>query len=256
MASVRVLLVRAPGTNCDVETAHAWQLAGAQTRTVHLNDWVESPGLLDGFDIVTFPGGFCYGDDVSAGKILATELRLFLADGLRQHVALGGLILGICNGFQVLVKAGLLPGAGIEPGRVTLAWNTSGRYEDRWVYVKGGGGRCRFLDGEALMHVPVAHAEGRLAAMDASVVEQLHREDRVALQYVDAEGRCGEYPVNPNGSVGGIAGLTDETGQILGLMPHPERHVHQVQHPCWTRSAGEREGDGLRLFRAAVRSFG
>ncbi len=252
MAKVHVLIVCAPGTNCEFETAHAWQLAGATTRIVRVDELIADPGLLDGSQILTVPGGFCYGDDIAAGKILAAEMNLFLADALRAFVDAGKLILGVCNGFQVLVKMGLLPGGRLGDVAVTIASNTSGRYEDRWVYIKPSATRCHFIDGDALIYAPIAHAEGRVVTRDEATLADLDREGHVAFTYVDAEGREGPYPVNPNGSMGSIAGLTDKTGQVLGLMPHPERNAHLTNHPRWTRLPKDREPDGLRLFKTAV----
>lgn len=254
MANVDVLIVCAPGTNCELETAYAWELAGAGTRIVRADELIADRGMLEGFQILTVPGGFCYGDDIAAGKILAAELNLFLSDALRAFVSAGKLILGICNGFQVLVKTGLLPGEGLSEGSVTIAFNTSGRYEDRWVYLKPGAGRCHFIDGEQLLFAPIAHAEGRIVAKDDEALKALQGEGRVAFTYVDAEGRegSGAYPVNPNGSMGSIAALTDATGQILGLMPHPERNIHLTNHPQWTRLPRDREPVGRRIFQTAV----
>lgn len=252
MANVRVLVIRAPGTNCELETVHAWELVGGRVQLVHVNALIDKPGLLTDAQILTVPGGFCYGDDISAGKILASRLELFLSDSLRDFVAAGKLILGICNGFQVLVKTGLLPGGAMSDGAVTLGFNRSGRYEDRWVHVKRGDGKCLFIDDEGLMHLPVAHAEGRIVVKDAATLERLDEGGHLAFRYVDEHGQCGAYPVNPNESAGSVAGLTDETGQVLGLMPHPERNIHLTHHPCWTRLSRDRRPDGLRLFETAV----
>ncbi len=252
MAKVRALIVRAPGTNCELETAHAWEAVGAEARIEHINAVLEQPRMLDESQILTFAGGFCYGDDVSAGKILATEVRLYLADALRAYVSAGKLVLGVCNGFQVLVKTGLLPGGELGSSAVTLAFNTSGRYEDRWVHLAPASDRCRFVDDEGLLYAPVAHAEGRVLVRDDDTVAALNDGGHVAFRYVDAEGQPGGYPVNPNGSVDDIAGLTDATGQVLGLMPHPERNAHVTNHPEWTRLQRDRKPEGLRLFAAAV----
>ncbi|MEE9296766.1 MAG: phosphoribosylformylglycinamidine synthase I [Phycisphaerae bacterium] len=256
MSDVSVLILRAPGTNCELETAHAWEQVGARTRSVHINVLLGQPSLLSEVQILTIPGGFSYGDDVSAGKIMASAIDTFLSGALVDFVAAGKLILGICNGFQVLVKTGLLPGGTFGKASVTLAFNTSGRYETRWVHLKPVSGRCRFVDGEGLLFLPVAHAEGRVVACDEQIVERLNQRGHVAFRYTDEQGRPGPYPVNPNGSVDSIAGLTDQTGQVLGLMPHPERHVHFTHHPFWTKSPKDRAPDGLRLFQAAVASLG
>jgi len=253
MAKVDVLIVRAPGTNCELETAHAWEFVGARPSIVHIDQLIRRPDLLGGAQIVTIPGGFAHGDDISAGKIFALDLTLFLRDHLRAFVARGNLVLGICNGFQVLLKAGLLPGAPFD-SEVTLAANTSGRYEDRWVYIAAEDVASPFVS-PGLMYVPVAHAEGRVAAADDGTVARLKSAGRVAFRYVDEGGRCGDFPVNPNGSMGSIAGLLDETGRVLGLMPHPERNVHLCHHPSWTRLPRDRRPDGLRLFQNAVSSL-
>ncbi len=255
MARVRVLIVRGPGTNCELETAYVWEQVGAQVRTMHINAVRGDPAVLADAQVLTLAGGFCYGDDVSAGKIMAMEMKLYLSDALREFVAAGKLILGICNGFQVLVKTGLLPGDAFGDGLATLAFNSSGRYEDRWVHLAPENGRCRFLDGDGLLYMPVAHAEGRVVAKDDATVSRLREGGYVAFRYVDERGESGLYPINPNGSVGGIAGLTDDTGQVLGLMPHPERNSRLTHHPHWTRLPRDREPDGLRLFRAAMASL-
>ncbi len=259
MRSPRVLILRTAGTNCDEETAHAWELAGARAERVHVGRLIERPDLLGTCEILTIPGGFSYGDDVSAGKILALQLVHHLAGALEGFLAAGKLILGICNGFQVLVKAGLLPGAGPAAGArssrqtVTLAINGSARFEARWVHLKAGPRGCAFLPPGEILAMPVAHGEGRLVAADGAVRRGLEEGGHVALTYCDALGRPGPYPVNPNGSELDIAGLTDAGGRILGLMPHPERHVHAAQHPEWSRGPRGRE-DGRVIFETAVRA--
>ncbi|NOT00825.1 MAG: phosphoribosylformylglycinamidine synthase I [Phycisphaerales bacterium] len=252
MAAVNVLIVRAPGTNCELETAFAWQLVGARTRIVHIQALLENPEMLNEVQVLNVAGGFCYGDDISAGRIMATELMLGLSDALKSFVDAGRLVLGICNGFQVLVKTGLLPDGNSTATGVTLAFNASGRYEDRWVHIKACSNRCRFAPADEILYVPVAHAEGRIVMDDPSALDALRRGGHIAFQYVDERGQSGDFPINPNGSMGAIAGLTDRTGQVLGLMPHPERHVHFTHHPCWTRLSRDRTPDGLKLFRAAM----
>jgi len=259
MRRPRVLVLRTAGTNCDGETVHAWELAGARAERVHVRRLIERADLLEACEILTIPGGFSYGDDVSAGKILALQLIHHLAGPLQRFLAAGKLILGICNGFQVLVKAGLLPGSAPDAGplaprqTVTLAINQSARFEARWVHLKAGPRGCAFLPPGEVLAMPVAHGEGRLVAADASVRRRLEEGGHIALTYCDARGRPGPYPVNPNGSELDIAGLTDAGGRILGLMPHPERHVHAAQHPEWSRRGGGRE-DGRVVFETAVRT--
>ncbi len=243
MATPRALVLRAPGTNCNEETAAAWELAGASVETRRLGEILERPEALDAYQILTFPGGFSYGDDLGAGRIFATRLGTVLSDALRRFHDRGGLLLGICNGFQILVKAGLLPGLA---SAASLTHNASGRFESRWVRLLPTPGLTPFLTDSDPIELPVAHGEGNYVAADAS-------SGRVVLRYADASDRPTEtYPANPNGSKDAIAGLCDATGRIFGLMPHPERHVDPLHHPRWTRNGPKAEGDGLRIFKNAV----
>jgi phosphoribosylformylglycinamidine synthase len=255
MAHTRAIVLRAPGTNCDEETAAAWQRAGADVAIWHVGRLVEAPQSLDNCAILTIPGGFSYGDDLGAGRILATKLRSYLGDALERFHARGGLILGICNGFQVLVKAGLLPG-GTGTSIATLTHNESGRFEARWVRLTPTPGRSPFITSADPVELPVAHGEGRFILSDPAALPALEATGQVVLRYVDASGRpTQDYPANPNGSPGAVAGICDPTGRIFGLMPHPERHIDRLQHPRWTRggaSPDDHEGDGLRIFRNAV----
>jgi len=256
----KALILRTAGTNCDEETAHAWELAGAQPERIHIRELAEKPDRLANASILTIPGGFSYGDDISAGKILAGQLVHYLADAIQEFVSAGKLVLGICNGFQVLVKAGLLPGNadGTDKThhakttqRVTLTQNDSAKFEDRWVHLLSTGKASAFLPEGKILAMPIAHAEGKLVAADDTVRQDLLKRGHIAIAYCDENGQPGPYPINPNGSEHHIAGLTDRTGRILGLMPHPERHVHPTQHPQWTRRPNEKP-DGRILFETAV----
>lgn len=256
MAKVRTIVLRAAGINCDDETKYAFELAGSEAEKVHINQLVRGEVRLSDYHILALSGGFSYGDDIASGRILANELRHKLGENLREFVARGGLVIGICNGFQVLVKSGLLPAlAGAEGDQqVTLTYNQSGKFEDRWVYLKTvPDSKCIFLQGVERLYLPVAHGEGRFVPRDGGVLERLWRNGQVALQYTTPDGEVGGYPANPNGSTGGIAGITDASGRIFGLMPHPERFLHYTNHPRWTREKLPEEGDGLRIFRNAVR---
>ena len=248
---LRVLVLRAAGINCDEETAFAWRNAGAAVETAHVNRLVEQPRLLAEFQVLTIPGGFSYGDDIASGKILSNQLVHHLGDDLGQFVARGGAVLGICNGFQVLVRMGLLPGSdcGVP---CTLTLNDSGRYEDRWVTVRATSPACVFLDPETTFVFPVAHGEGKvLPAGGEDSITRLEAQGRIALKYVSADGNAPNFPANPNGSIGNVAGLTDATGRILGLMPHPERNLFPAPPGCSTRDFNA-ETAGARFFRRAV----
>ncbi len=253
MAKAKVLVLRTAGTNCDKETVHAFERAGAECELLHVNRLLGDKPHLHEFDILAIPGGFSYGDDIAAGKIEANELRVGLKDDINRFVEDGKLIIGICNGFQVLVKLGILPDlGGKHEQEVSLAWNDSDRFEDRWVYLKAASDKCVFIEEGQIIYLPIAHAEGKFVARDAQVLEELGNRGQIVLQYCDESGEPGPYPVNPNGSVNDIAGICDATGRILGLMPHPERHMFGYQHPRWTREGLKEEGDGMQVFRNAV----
>ncbi|MEQ8848533.1 phosphoribosylformylglycinamidine synthase subunit PurQ [Botrimarina sp.] len=266
MATPTVLVLRSPGANCDEETAHAWRLAGAQAERVHVNRVLEAPELLDGYQALCVPGGFSYGDDIAAGRVLGNQLKLGLADALRRFRDAGKLVLGVCNGFQVLVNTGLLDLEDESGQLASLTWNNHGRYEARWVRLGVDPGRCVFLQGLDRLELPIAHAEGRIATRGGDALGRLVDDGRVVLRYRGAQTDAGDsvlpFPANPNGSVGNAAGLTDSSGRVLGLMPHPERFLFATQHPTWTRRRAEggfdphADGDGLRLFRNAVAYFG
>ena len=251
MTRPRALVLRAPGTNCDEETAAAWERAGSVAETWHVSRLLEAPRSLGVSQIVTIPGGFSYGDDLGAGRIFAARLGLRLRDALIEFHERGGLLLGICNGFQVLVRAGLLPGnAGVS---AALTFNESDRFESRWVRLAPTPGRSPFLTDSDPIELPVAHGEGKFVLSRPSALDELERNGQIVLRYVDAAGLPAQtHPANPNGSLGAVAGICDATGRIFGLMPHPERHIDGLQHPRWTRQGVAPEGDGLRLFRNAV----
>ncbi|MFB3067457.1 MAG: phosphoribosylformylglycinamidine synthase I [Planctomycetota bacterium] len=241
MSAPKVLVLRAAGTNCDRETAHAFELCGAETEIVHVNRLLQEPGMLAQYKIFALPGGFSYGDAVAAGRVLAVELRSHAMAAVHDFIADGGLILGICNGFQVLVKAGILPGPASQGQVTSVVDNDSHRYQDQWVELEVATDRCVFVQKGERYLCPIAHAEGKFVAPDP-VLDALEERGQVVFRYA----------ANPNGSHRDIAGICDETGRVLGLMPHPERHVTGWHHPYWTRNGLKDEGDGIRLFRNAV----
>jgi phosphoribosylformylglycinamidine synthase len=271
MAQVKAIVLRAAGINCDMETEYALELAGAKAERVHINRLIKDKDALDQYQIIVFPGGFSYGDDVAAGKILANQVIHHLYEPIQKFIDDGKLVLGICNGFQALVKAGILPGlvetvatenteikdknrmSKISGQMVTITYNDSGKFEDRWVYLAPQTDRCIFIERGRQIYLPVAHGEGKVVTKDAKMLEKLKSEGHIAFKYVDENGKEGDYPINPNGSVDSIAGLTDNTGRVLGLMPHPERFVRPTQHPHWSRLKNRRDGDGTTVFNNAVK---
>ena len=254
----KTLILRAAGTNCDEETAYAFELAGAESHRVHINQILKSPELIDTYQILAIPGGFSYGDDIAAGKILASQIVNHLSDALQRFVESGRPVIGICNGFQVLVKTNLLPGAiGGRTGQTsTLAHNDCGRFIDRWVRLIPQHSRCVWTAGmTGTVELPIAHGEGKFIPAGESVRRALWDNSQVALTYARTDGSPadGMFPDNPNGSVDDIAGVCDPTGLVFGLMPHPERYVDPLQHPAWTRQQPLPEhGMGLQIFRNAM----
>ena len=263
MASVNTLVITGYGTNSHLETAHTARLAGAdRADVVHFSDLLAGDVRLADYNFLIFPGGFLDGDDLGAAQTAAMRWRFLcdakgkpLLNSLVDFLDAGGLVLGICNGFQLLVKLGVLPGLGGArfERQASLGHNDSARFEDRWVWLlPNPQSPCVFTRGLPLMTMPVRHGEGKLVCRDEATLQRLAAENLIALQYADAEGRptC-EYPANPNGSPLAAAGLTDPTGHVLGLMPHPEAFHHVANHPGWTR--GELDPPGTLLFVNAVR---
>lgn len=243
----KTLILRTAGTNCDAETAHAFERAGATVDTVHLNRVLENPATLDAYQMLAFVGGFSYGDDIAAGRILANQISQRLGDDVRRFIDAGKPVLGVCNGFQVLVKTDLLPGR-VTPDAAgqsaTLTHNDCARFVCQWVKVKAVSRKCVWTAGLGEMELPIAHGEGKFLTASPAVLQALYDNDQIALTYVGD---------NPNGSTDAIAGVCDASGLVLGLMPHPERHVRVDQHPAWTSRGKTGEGDGLAVFRNAVR---
>jgi phosphoribosylformylglycinamidine synthase subunit PurQ / glutaminase len=273
MKQPKVFVLRTAGTNCDIETAHAFQKVGAQTTPIHINQWLKNKSLIHQFHILALPGGFSYGDDIGAGVILAAEMRYHLTEDIIKFIRAGNLVLGICNGFQVLVRLGLLPGLVLKQimkdkkpvvsketpinlvPESTLTGNDSGHYDDRWVYLKKVSKRCVFTKNwdRPIVYLPVAHAEGKFIPENSKVLQQLKANDQIVFQYVDELGRLtNKYPANPNGSTAGIAGICDPTGRVLGMMPHPERYSEIYNHPRWTREKLKDPTDGMLIFQNAV----
>ena len=258
---VRALIITGYGLNCEAETEAAFRLAGAQAEQVHLNDLLDGSRSLDDFHILAFIGGFAFGDHLGAGTVFATRVKYRMGEDLARFVEEGKLVVGICNGFQTLVKLGLLPGFGgsLFDRSVTLSWNDTGVFRDAWVRVRANPrSPCVFTRGLDLLDLPVRHGEGKFVARDQATLDRVVSENLVALQYADpATGEPTEaFPHNPNGSAAAVAGICNPSGRIFGLMPHPEAYLFPENHPQWPRRPvaidPAAEGQGVRLFRNAV----
>jgi phosphoribosylformylglycinamidine synthase subunit PurQ / glutaminase len=260
MASPRVLILRAPGTNCDLETAYAFESVGAKVSSVHVNRLIDDPTLGSGFQILCFPGGFSYGDDIAAGRILAQRLKVHLRDLVDEFRGEDRLVLGICNGFQIMMRLGIFfPGHEAEPP-ATLALNQQARFEDRWVHLINANSNSIFLRGVDKMFLPMAHAEGRFVTQTAEARDQLLAQGQLGLRYCTETGPATDeplgFPDNPNGAELNVAGISDPSGRVFGLMPHPERHLDPTHHPYWTRRTEQPEfGEGRVVFANAVSFF-
>ena len=257
---VRALVITGFGLNCEAETCHAFAMAGARPEQIHLNDLVTRPDL-DEFHILTFIGGFSFGDHLGAGAVLANRIRCRLWEPVRRFVDDGKLVIGICNGFQTLTRLGLLPllGPGDFERKVSLTWNDRGVFHDGWVTLRANpGSPSVFLRGIDRIELPVRHGEGKLVCADDGVRQALREQQLVSLQYVEpVSGRpTDQFPANPNGSEMAAAGLCDPSGRILGLMPHPEAFLYPTNHPQWVRHRLDGplpdHGAGLAIFRNAV----
>ena len=255
MEKVRTIVLRVEGTNCDEEAVIAFGRAGSKVDLVHMNELIRKEKSLENYQIFCIPGGFAYGDDIAAGKIFAILLKHKINEDVKKFIEEGKLVLGICNGFQVLVKAGLLPAfEGKMKQEATLAFNDSGYFQDRWIYMKHENkGKCIFTKGiKDIINIPVNHGEGKFVA-DRDVIRKLEENDQIVFKYVDPDGNYAGFPWNPNGSMDNIAGICNPDGNVFGLMPHPEKFIQKWTHPYWTRLSRMSDvGDGFIIFKNAV----
>lgn len=233
---VKALILRSAGINCNDETEQGFRMAGAETEQVHVNELISGKKQLNDYDVLCLPGGFSYGDYIAGGAILANQINTKLKKQLEEFVAAGKTVVGICNGFQVLVKTGLLPGDGMK---ATLTSNYSGKFECRWV---------KLIGKDYGMEAPVAHGEGKFVA-DKETLKKLEDNNQIIFRYSSHH-----YPANPNGSLNDIAGISNKQGNVIGLMPHPERNLTHGNHPTWTRWTSKKggEADGMKFFRNIV----
>lgn len=267
MTAVKSLVITGFGINCEEEMAAAYQLAGATADIVHLNEILLGQVSIHNYDILNFPGGFSFGDDLASGKVVSNKIKFkklpsgkVLLDEIKQFLADGKYILGVCNGFQMLVRMGLLPNTNMdfEP-EATLSNNNSGKFEDRWVYCKvNAAAQTPFLKGITQMALPARHGEGKLIFLDDAMKEKVTAEGLNCLTYCTEDGvETADYPANPNGADLNCAGLTNPTGQVLGLMPHPEAYLSLYNHPNWGQKKRNNptiseEGEGLKIFTNIV----
>ncbi len=230
----KVIVITGYGINCDEETAFAFNKVGADVEIVHINDLTEDKSKLKSAQILVFPGGFSYGDDTGSGKAFANKIKNNLFTEIKDFIKRGNLIIGICNGFQILVNLGLLPAAngGYGEKQVALLHNQKARFECRWVKIRVESNICVFTKGIKEMNIPIAHGEGNFYA-DEKMMSKMNDSDQVVFRYVKEDSTLaeGEFPFNPNGALEDVAGICDETGHILGMMPHPERSISFLSHP-------------------------
>lgn len=263
MSEIKALIITGNGTNCDIEMAHACRLAGARADIAHISDILSGKVAIPDYQFLNLPGGFLDGDDLGSAQVQSVRLHHARVTGsgntlLEEIRALfdnGGVILGICNGFQSLVKTGLLPGNPYGTRRVSLSFNDSAKYEDRWVNLTvDPDSPCVFTTGLDSLYVPVRHGEGKFITDNEDTLREIQDGHLACLRYADENGNpTMTYPANPNGSIDSIAGICDATGRIFGLMPHPEAYTHRTNHPRWTREADLPErGAGMALFDNAV----
>jgi phosphoribosylformylglycinamidine synthase len=261
--TVKAIVIAGNGTNCEREVAHACKLAGAEADIVHIAELLAGRVKLADYHFLNLAGGFLDGDDLGSAKAGANRLLYAavkggdsLVDQLKQFVAEGKLVMGVCNGFQLLVKMGLLPAlAGQSQQSCTLTHNDGGRFEDRWCWLKvDADSPCVYTKGFDKIYLPVRHGEGKFVVDSDATLKALENQHLCVVKYADDQGEItAEYPGNPNGSVASIAGICDASGRIFGLMPHPEAYVHRTHHPRWTREELPEEGMGLWLYQNAVR---
>lgn len=251
MIKPKICILRSDGTNCDEELGFAFEKAQGDVQFVHVNELRNKSKKLSSFQILALPGGFSYGDDLASGKVLAIELISFFKEELEQFIAKNGYILGVCNGFQTLVRTGLLPYPELGKMQSTLLHNESGHFECRWVNIKSEKSNASYFDNLGTLTVAVNHGEGKFF-VDQKTLDRMEKDNLVVFRYVDKKNKpTMHYPENPNGALNAIAGITDPSGRIVGLMPHPEKFVERTQHPNWRRMEIETP-DGLQFFKRII----
>ena len=268
--TVKALVLSGYGLNCDVETSHAFTMAGAKAQRVHINALINGEVRLSDFQIMAFIGGFSWGDDHGAGVVQAVRMKTRLGNDLQEFINCGKLVIGICNGFQTLVNIGLLPGinSNYVSRKVALLHNDCGNFRNHWVHLKTNlKSPCVFTQGMDELMLPIRHGEGKFYA-EENVLQKLLQNQQIVLSYTkhDYSPANGEFPSNPNGSLMDIAGICDQTGHVFGLMPHPEAYLFATNHPLWTKAYEDARRDnkpdffknetpGVMIFKNAVNFF-
>jgi phosphoribosylformylglycinamidine synthase I len=267
MAAPRALILSGYGINCEDESAHALDHCGSEIKIMHINDLIDEPKTLNDYQILLIPGGFSYGDDTGSGNAYARKLANHLQDAIAEFIKRDTLTLGICNGCQILARLGVVPGLELtaKGHHVGVVHNASNRYQCRWVHVETANDHNIWLKGISRMYIPVAHGEGNMV-MRADTLDLLQSEGLIAQRYVMPDGKAakGAFPHNPNGSMDDIAAISDTTGRVLAMMPHPERGMFFTQRDDWPRLKAQHqragktlpmEADGMAIFHNAVRYF-
>lgn len=255
MTKPKVAILKAEGTNFHEETKEAFEKTGAKAQIILMSEILKTPKLLQKFQILDFPGGFSYGDDLYSGKIWANEINAYLREEIDRFLKKGNIIIGVCNGFQVLVRSGILPGFGNNNETIGLIKNQNDKFECRWIRIRSQKNRCVFLN-ENIEDIPITveHGEGRFIVKDEQVLNTLIKNGQIVFQYIDkTKNPTMEYPDNPNGSTFSIAGICDTTGQVLGMMPHPEHNMFKYQQPNWRRN--DLKPFALTIYKQAVTYF-
>ncbi len=253
---MRVLILSGYGINCEDETMHSFEVVGFKGNIVHINDLIKNPKQLDNYQVFAIPGGFSYGDDTGSGNAMAKKIMIKLYDQLREFISKDKLMIGICNGCQILINLGLVPGINTNDPEVAMIENKSGNYECRWIDVKVADNKSPWLKNITTLNLPIAHQEGQFM-IPLNVLKSVKNKKLIGLQYINKKKKLakGKFPFNPNGSQDDIAALTNKKGNVLAMMPHPERAFYNYHVPNWQNDSSKKFGDGYEIFINAKKYF-
>ena len=253
---MKVLVLSGYGINCEEETLHAFETVGFKGKIIHVNDLIKNPKELDDYQVFALPGGFSYGDDTGSGNAMAKKIMNNLNDVLKKFIDKDKLVIGICNGCQILTNLGIVPGISRNNPDIALIENDSGIYQCRWINVKVSNNNSPWLKDIQKLHLPIAHQEGKFL-IPSKILNTIKKNNMIGLQYVKNFSKLAnlEFPYNPNGSESDIAGITDKTGKVLAMMPHPERAFYYYHVPEWQSYQNNEFADGYKLFNNAKKYF-